>query len=414
MQTTIDPAILSFGPATLDGGAMKTPRDTYADDEARWRAVARRERAADGAFVFAVETTGVFCRPSCPSRPALRKNVRFFDTPREAERSGFRPCKRCTPTASDPRDDAAARMVRACRLLEAGALAGEVTRTDDLARAVGMSPFHFLRTFKKHLGVTPQAYRRRVTAERAKDAIPAARSVTAALYDAGYSSSSRFYEGAGAELGMAPRRARGGAAGEVVRYVVRASSLGRVLVAWTERGLCDVRFGASEREAAGAMRKRFPAARLERVGLSGPLPRNDASVPAWVDEVVAAVERPRDLDLPLDIEGTAFQERVWRALRRIPVGETRTYAEVAAALGDPGAARAVAGACARNRIAVAIPCHRVVAADGSVSGYRWGPERKAELLRREAEAGAEAGANAAAPTARSASRTRRAPSREPR
>ena len=342
---------------------------TFADDEERWAAVRGRLRAADGAFVYAVETTGVFCRPSCPSRPALRTNVRFFDAPAAATRAGFRACKRCSPAASDPRDLAAARIVKACRVLEEG----ELVRTGDVAKAVGMSAFHFQREFKKHVGVTPQAYRRRIVAERAKSSIGRARSVTAALYDAGYSSSSRFYDAAGSELGMPPLRARAGADGELVRYVVRRCSLGAVLVAWTAVGVCDVRFGDTAKDVALALRERFARATVER-----------AEVPAWVDAVVAAVERPRTLDIPVDIEGTAFQERVWRELRRIPVGETRTYAQVAAAIGAPRGHRAVATACASNSVAVAIPCHRVVRADGSLAGYRWGVARKQKLLRREA------------------------------
>jgi AraC family transcriptional regulator of adaptative response/methylated-DNA-[protein]-cysteine methyltransferase len=343
-----------------------------ADDETRWAAITRRDRRADGAFVYAVQTTGVFCRPSCASRRALRKNVRFFDGPASAERAGYRACKRCRPGGDDPRDVAAARMVEACRLIERG----ELTRTDDLARAVGMSAFHFQRTFKKQVGVTPQAYRRRVVAERAKEHVGRAPSVTRAIYDAGYASSSRFYEGAGAELGMTPRRARAGGDGEHVRYVVRRCSLGMLLVAWTSRGACDVRFGASDDEVTTAIRARFPAARLERT-----------QVPPWVDAIVEAVERPRaheaSLDMPLDVRGTAFQERVWHELRRIPAGETRSYGEIARALGAPTATRAVAGACAANPVAVVIPCHRVVRADGDVSGYRWGVHRKKTLLRRE-------------------------------
>lgn len=343
-------------------------RHAYGSDEARWAAVEARQREADGAFVYAVDTTGVFCRPSCPSRLALRRNVRFFATAALAEGAGFRACKRCTPTREDPREPRAARIVRACRLLEDGA----VTRTEAVARAVGLSPFHFQREFKKRVGITPQAYRRRLVAERAKSAVARAPSVTAAIYDAGYASSSRFYEGAGSELGMAPLRARAGALGEHVKYAVRRCALGAVLVAWTNLGVCDVRFGAREREVEAALRDRFPRATLE-----------PAEVPAWVDAVVQAVERPRALDIPVDIEGTAFQERVWRELRRIPVGETRCYAEVAAAIGAPRAHRAVASACAHNTIAVAVPCHRVVRKDGAASGYRWGAARKKALLRRE-------------------------------
>ena len=342
------------------------------DDETRWAAVTRRDGRADGAFVYAVQTTGVFCRPSCASRPALRKNVRFFDRPTDAEHAGYRACKRCRPGSDDPRDVAAARMVEACRLIENG----ELARADEIARAVGMSAFHFQRTFKKHVGVTPQAYRRRVVAERAKAEVARAPSVTRAIYDAGYASSSRFYEGAGAELGMTPRRARAGGDGEHVRYVVRRCSLGVLLVAWTDRGACDVRFGASHDEVTTALCTRFPAARLER-----------QAVPAWVDAIVEAVERPSargvPLDLPLDVRGTAFQERVWHELRRIPAGQTRSYGEIGRALGAPTAVRAVAGACAANPVAVVIPCHRVVRADGDVSGYRWGTQRKKALLRRE-------------------------------
>jgi AraC family transcriptional regulator of adaptative response/methylated-DNA-[protein]-cysteine methyltransferase len=341
----------------------------FASAEDRWGALARRERAADGLFVYAVVTTGVFCRPSCGSRQPLRRNVEFFSSCEEATRAGFRPCKRCEPTRADPRSAMAARMVEACRLLARG----ETCRTGDVARAMGLSAYHFHRVFKEHVGVTPQAYRRRVLAERAKAGIRGAPTVTAAIYDAGYSSSSRFYDGAARELGMPPRRARAGAAGERVSYTLRRCSLGLLLVAWTVRGVCDVRFGDAERELVERIRRRFPAAVVTR--------RN---VPPWVDAVVQAVERPRDTNIPLDIAGTAFQESVWRVLRRIPLGETRTYAQVAGAIGAPGAARAVARACAANVLAVVIPCHRVVRADGRSSGYRWGQARKEALIRREA------------------------------
>jgi len=344
--------------------------ESFASAEARWDAVVHRDPSADGRFVYAVSTTGVFCRPCCASRQPLRQNVTFFDSGDEATRAGFRPCKRCAPMGKGAPDAMAARIVRACRLLEQR----DVARTDDVARSIGLSPFYFQRLFKKQVGVTPQAYRRRVLAERAKSAIRRAPSVTAAIYDAGYSSSSRFYERAGRELGMSPRSAHAGAIGQLVRYVLRRCSLGLLLVAWTERGVCDVRFGETERETISAIRSRYASATLER-----------EEVPPWVDEVVQAVERPRVLDIPLDIEGTAFQERVWTELRRIPIGETRTYAEVAGAMGAPHAARAVAGACAANNLAVVVPCHRVIRSDGTVSGYRWGPSRKVTLLRREAK-----------------------------
>jgi AraC family transcriptional regulator of adaptative response/methylated-DNA-[protein]-cysteine methyltransferase len=342
----------------------------FATDNERWSAVQRRLRQADGAFVYAVATTGVFCRPSCPSRHALRKNVSFFDSPARAEGAGFRACRRCRPGDPDPRGAAATRIVKACRLLEAG----EITRTADLARAVDLSPFHFHREFKRHVGVTPQAYRRRVIAERAKSAIARAPSVTAAIYEGGYASSSRFYEATAGELGMRPTRVRAGAEGEQVRYVTRRCSLGAVLVAWTLAGVCNVGFGDNERKVVHALHERFPRATLAR-----------EEIPSWVDAIVDAVERPRTLQVPLDIAGTAFQERVWRELRRIPPGETRTYGQVAAAIGAKGAHRAVAAACASNSVAVVVPCHRVIREGGGLAGYRWGAKRKEALLRKERE-----------------------------
>ncbi len=340
----------------------------YANPEERWAAVVARDRRADGAFVLGVKTTGVYCRPGCTARTPLRRNVEFFDSLSAAERAGYRACRRCTPDRASPWSEAVDRMVRACRLLERE----ERIETRELARRLGLNAFTLQRTFKKHVGVTPQAYRRRVLAERARGEIPAARSVSEAIYGAGYSSSSRFYEGIGRELGMPPRQARAGGRGTEVRYAVRSCALGALLVAWTERGACDVRFGETEEAAVRGIRVRFPAAALAR-----------SDVPAWVDEVVDVIERPRRSDIPLDIQGTAFQQRVWQELRRIPPGETRSYAQVAAAIGAPSAARAVASACAANHLAVLVPCHRVVRAGGDLSGYRWGPERKRELLRRE-------------------------------
>jgi AraC family transcriptional regulator of adaptative response/methylated-DNA-[protein]-cysteine methyltransferase len=342
---------------------MSAP-DTLAD--ARWAAVVARDAASDRAFVYAVTSTGVFCRPSCASRRPLRRNVEFFETPAEAERAGYRACRRCGPGAPD-RAERTARIVRACRLLEGEA---PVT-TRALARRLGVDVFHLQRQFRREVGVTPQAYRRRVLAERARAALQLAPSVSAAVYEAGYSSSSRFYEGVGRELGMAPRRARAGE-GPEVRFALRRCSLGAIGIAWTDRGVCDVRFAASGDEAARAIQARWPAARREPSG-----------TPPWVDRVVEAVERPGPSDIPLDIRGTAFQQRVWAALRRIPPGETRSYAELAAALGLRGAARAVGRACAQNPIAVLVPCHRVVRGDGALAGYRWGVERKRALLRRE-------------------------------
>jgi len=261
--------------------------------------------------------------------------------------------------------------VKACRLLEVD---GPVPN-DAIARALGVSASYLQRSFKARVGVTPRAYRRRVLAERTKRALPGASSVTTAIYDGGYGASSRFYEGAARELGMTPKRARAGASGEAIRFAVRRSPLGWVLVAWTARGVCDVRFGDTNAEVAEALRSRFPGATLQRRG-----------TPAWVKDALRIAEHPAAADLPLDIQGTTFQQRVWAELRRIPAGETRTYTEIAKAVGAPTAVRAVAGACAANVLAVVIPCHRVVRGDGELAGYRWGKARKRALLAREAKA----------------------------
>jgi AraC family transcriptional regulator of adaptative response/methylated-DNA-[protein]-cysteine methyltransferase len=348
---------------------MITATSTYATAEHRWRAVVDRDDDADGRFVYAVQTTGVFCRPSCSSRAPLRRNVAFYASNADAERAGFRACLRCHPTGEDPKRQRAAIIVAACRRLEGD----DAPRNDELARALGLSAFYFQRLFKQHTGVTPQAYRRRVLAERARVALPDASTVTEAVYDAGYGSSSRFYDGVGRELGMTPTAAKRGALGEAVHYAVRRCALGRVLVAWTERGVCHIALDDHERPLVDALRARFARAELHA----------QEALPTWFDALLEAIDSPRALELPLDIRGTAFQQRVWSELRRIPIGETRSYAEVAAALGAPSSSRAVAQACASNTIAVVIPCHRVVRSDGSLSGYRWGEQRKRRLLERE-------------------------------
>jgi AraC family transcriptional regulator of adaptative response/methylated-DNA-[protein]-cysteine methyltransferase len=260
-------------------------------------------------------------------------------------------------------------LVEACRLLSSEAL----VHTRDVACAVGLSSSYFQRCFKKHLGVTPQQYRRRILAERGREALGAADSVTQSVYEAGYSSSSRFYEGLGQELGMKPSVARAGGPGEVILYALAQCSLGHLVIAWTRRGVCEVGFADSPGELVPQLKRHFPKAKL------------DASDPAeWVEAVIGAVEMTSSVDIPLDIRGTAFQERVWRELRAIPAGETRTYSQIASALGQPSAVRAVARACATNSLAVLVPCHRAVRKDGSLAGYRWGVERKRELLLREA------------------------------
>jgi AraC family transcriptional regulator, regulatory protein of adaptative response / methylated-DNA-[protein]-cysteine methyltransferase len=349
--------------------AMMNATTEYTHTAARWKALLGRDGAADGRFVYAVRTTGVFCRPSCPSRAPLRQNVEFFAGHREAEAAGYRACLRCRPTGVDPRSERAATIVAACRRLERD----EPVRSEELARELGVSPFYFQRLFKQHTGVTPQAYRRRVLAERARASLASAATVTEAVYHAGYASSSRFYDGIGRELGMRPAEAKRGAVGHDVRYAVRRCTLGRVLVAWTERGVCQVALGDTNVALVELLQQRFARAEL----------RASDTVPSWVGEVLDAIDTPRTLDIPLDIQGTAFQQRVWSELRRIPAGETRSYAEVARALGMPAASRAVARACASNPVAVVIPCHRVVRSDGTLSGYRWGEARKRKLLQRE-------------------------------
>ena len=344
--------------------------DRFASDAQRWSALCERERAADGQFVYAVKTTGVFCRPSCASRRPLRENVEFFDNVQEASRAGYRACKRCKPTQEAFVDPAQRAIIEACRLLE-----GErALRSDAVAARVGLSTAHFARAFKKHTGVTPQAYRRRVFAQRAKRELARTASVMQAAYAAGYATPSRFYDSVAPELGMKPSAIRRGARDQQVHYTVRSCSLGKILVAWTEQGACHVGFADSERRAIAELREQFPRASCER-----------SAVPEWIDSIVAAVERPQALDIPLDIQGTAFQQRVWAELRRIPLGETCSYREVASALGAPSLSRAVANACARNPLALVVPCHRVVRANGDASGYRWHPKRKQALLRREAE-----------------------------
>ncbi len=273
-------------------------------------------------------------------------------------------------TPSSPKDATVEALVEACRLLS---MEGPM-KTREVASIVGLSASYFQRSFKKHLGVTPQQYRRRVLAERGRDALRRSKSVTESIYEAGYTSSSRFYEGVGRELGMKPSIARAGAPRELIEYARGECSLGFLLIAWTHRGVCLVALGDSQVELEQQLAQRFPKATF-----------NEAAQAEWTAEVVRAVELASPVDIPLDIRGTAFQERVWRALREIPRGETRTYSEIANTLGMPSAARAVAGACAANSLAVLVPCHRVVRANGNLGGYRWGVDRKRELLRREAK-----------------------------
>ncbi len=342
-------------------------------DDDRYEAIRRRDRALDDHFVYAVRTTGVYCRPSCAARLARRENVVFYSSRAAAEQAGFRACKRCRPNEADRTTRHAATIARACRLIDN---AEEQPALAELARGVGISPYHFHRLFKQVTGVTPKAYANARLAARMQDGLSRSASVTEAIYDAGFSSSSRFYESAADRLGMTPSTWRSGGAGTKIHFAVGQCFLGAIVVAATEKGVCAIDLGDDPATLVRGLQDRFPKAEF----LGG-----DPAFEATVAKVVGFVESPsHGLDLPLDISGTAFQQRVWQALRAIPSGRTAGYAEIAAAIGEPGAARAVARACAGNRLAVAIPCHRVIRSDGALSGYRWGVERKAALLQREA------------------------------
>lgn len=351
---------------------------TFSTDAARWDAVRRRDPAADGCFLYSVVTTGVYCRPSCAARPARRENVAFHATAADAERSGFRPCKRCRPDLK-PRADRDAEMIaRACRTIEA---ADDPVSLAALAGRAGLSPAYFHRTFKRVTGVTPKAYADARRQRRVQDQLAAGSAVTPTIYESGFNSSGRFYEAAPKMLGMTPSAYRGGGRGETIRYAVGLSSLGCVLIAATDLGVSAITLGDAAAPLVADLRRRFPRAELREA---------DAGFAKWVEAIVHIVDEPSEagnLSLPLDIRGTAFQRRVWETLRAIPPGETASYSQIAARLGKPSAVRAVAGACAANPLAVAIPCHRVTAADGRLAGYRWGVARKQRLIDKEKRAG---------------------------
>jgi AraC family transcriptional regulator, regulatory protein of adaptative response / methylated-DNA-[protein]-cysteine methyltransferase len=346
-------------------------------DETRWRVVLARDKTFDGEFVFAVRTTGVYCRASCPSKTAKRENVQFFDTTYLAKAAGFRACKRCTPDDMSLEHRRNDWVVRACALMKSSAAP---LKLSELAAELNLSPHHLHRVFKEVIGLTPKDYQRALTKARVTNALDSAPSITDAIYDAGFNSSGRFYEGADAMLGMTPKRFRQGGAGESLRYAVEPCALGVILIAATVRGVCAIEFGDSAHDLLARLRQRFPNAALRPA---------DAIFKTWIGRVLDFIDQPNVhsnlRDMPLDIQGTAFQQRVWKALQDIPMGKTVSYAAVAEAIGKPKAVRAVAQACAANEIAVAIPCHRVVRSDGSLSGYRWGVARKADLLKREAK-----------------------------
>jgi len=341
-------------------------------EDARWAAVVARDTDCDGQFYYSVATTGVYCRPSCPARRPKRENVSFHNTAVAAATAGFRPCKRCKPDQPLAITQHVAKVAQACRLIEA---AEESPTLQALANAVGLSPYHFHRLFKAATGVTPKGYATAQRNARMRAALGRSATVTQAIYDAGFNSNGRFYATSTQVLGMSPHTFRAGGADTAIRYAVGACSLGSVLVAASDKGVCAILLGDKSGPLLEALRRQFP-----RAEIAG----GDKDFADLASKVVDFVEAPGSgLDLPLDIRGTAFQHRVWEALRRIPAGTTASYTEIAKAIGAPKSVRAVAGACAANRLAVAIPCHRVVRSDGTISGYRWGVERKRALLAKE-------------------------------
>lgn len=349
--------------------------------DTRWQLVLSRDANSDGAFVYAVRSTGIYCRPSCSSRRPRREQVVFFPLPAAAERAGFRPCRRCRPEQAKLPDPQVEMVRRACLYLDAQT--GEPVKLADLSAHVGVSPYHLQRTFKRIMGISPRQYQDARRMERFKKELKEKRNVTYALYEAGFGSSSRLYEGAPSKLGMTPSTYRRGGPGVRIRYAIVASPLGRLLMAATERGVCRIGMGESDRLLENDLRKEFPAAEIVRDG---------SALRPWSNTLLKHLSgwQPR-LELPLDIQATAFQKRVWETLQRIPLGTTRSYAEVARAVGKPRAARAVARACATNPVALLIPCHRVVASGGGLGGYRWGVERKKALLEGEKASAAASG-----------------------
>jgi AraC family transcriptional regulator, regulatory protein of adaptative response / methylated-DNA-[protein]-cysteine methyltransferase len=341
--------------------------------DARWIQVLARNLNADGEFVYAVKSTGIFCRPSCPSRRPRREQVEFFDSPQQAQQAGYRACRRCTPLKDN---EQLARVEAACRYIEQNL--DTTLSLEQISGHIGLSPFHFQRLFKRTLGVSPRQYQQARRAGKFKHALQTEPRITDAVYEAGYSSSSRAYESSDQHLGMTPSKFRQGGKGVNISYSVVTCELGKLLIATTERGLCAVRFGDEEGPLEVELREDFSAAEIQRDDRG--LEKVTARIKSLLSEPVEAGT------IPLDIQGTAFQQRVWNALRDIPRGQTRSYAEIASRIGRPKAVRAVASACSSNPVALVVPCHRVVQKNGHLAGYRWGVERKAALLRAEGAA----------------------------
>lgn len=354
------------------------PKDSveYLTKKSRWKAILERDCNADGKFYFAVKTTGVFCRPSCPSRRPNLENVAFYDTPTQAESAGFRSCKRCDPKGPSRFEKNAKTVTAVCRAINN---ADQLASLDELAESVNMSASHFHRIFKRATGLTPKAYAVANRSDRIQKALFKRHTVTEAIYEAGFNSNGRFYADCSRMLGMKPKEYKKGGAGATIRFAIAESSLGPILVASSAKGVCAILMGDDPDLLAKSLQDRFPKAHL--IG-------GDENYERLIAKVVGFIEAPKiGLNLPLDVRGTAFQRRVWKALMEIPVGRTTTYSQIAELIGHPNAARAVAQACGANFLPVAIPCHRVLRTDGSLSGYRWGVDRKRTLLHREESLG---------------------------
>ena len=336
----------------------------------KWSMVLARNAKADDRFVYAVKSTGVFCRPSCPSRRPKRENVEFFDLPNQAQKAGYRPCRRCTPLERNPQ---AQKVEAACRYIDENL---DITLSlTAISRHVAISPFHFQRMFKRILGISPREYQQARRAGKFRQALLSDGSVTEAIYEAGFSSSSRAYESIPAQLGMTPSAYKRGGEGIEIRCTVVSTELGKLLVATTARGVCSVRFGESEAAMLRELKQDFRSATIHR---------DDTGLKSVADQIKQLLSgSTTSLNIPLDLRGTAFQQMVWKELRRIPAGQTRSYTDVAKTIGKPRAVRAVANACGSNPVALVVPCHRVVQKNGSLAGYRWGVKRKAALLEKE-------------------------------
>jgi AraC family transcriptional regulator, regulatory protein of adaptative response / methylated-DNA-[protein]-cysteine methyltransferase len=346
------------------------------DQEKCWNAVLSKDKGQDGQFYFGVRTTGVYCRPSCPARTPLRQNVRFYESRAEAENDGLRACRRCRPASITTADSNRLKIRRLCEYIKLNCQSGEGLGLEDLGRQVGLSSFHLQRTFKDIVGVTPKQYVEACRMGALKEHLRAQDSITDAIYESGFGSSSRVYERVDTRLGMTPSEYRSGGKDVAISYVSVESPLGVMIIGATDRGLCFLQFGESHNELLRTLRQEYPAAALEEMKKPYPEQFN-----AWTKSLLRYLRQEQiRLDLPLDLRGTAFQLKVWKYLQSIPYGEVQSYAEVASAIGNPTAVRAVASACAANRVAVVIPCHRVIRGNGELGGYRWGMERKRVLI----------------------------------